>query len=89
MILGLGAALTVNVRSRRFNARGPWIRRLARFAVGAVGVLIFWYGLKLVTPPEPLLLEAVFRYIRYALVVFWALSLAPMLFIRLNLAESY
>ncbi len=89
MILGLGAALTVNVRSRRFNARGPWIRRLARFAIGVAGVLILWLGLKAITPSEPFLLEAVLRYIRYALVVFWALSLAPMVFIRLNLAESY
>jgi hypothetical protein len=87
MLLGLGAALPFNARRPKFNARGPWLRRLARFAAGTVGVLVFWLGLKLITPPEPFIVEAIFRYVRYGLVVFWALSLAPMLFVRLRLAE--
>lgn len=88
MIVGLGAALAVNARRPRFNARGPWLKRLARFAAGAAGVLVFWLGLKLITPAEPFIVEAVFRYIRYGLAVFWALSLAPMLFVRIGLADA-
>jgi membrane-associated phospholipid phosphatase len=87
MILGLGAALAFNARRPKFNARGPWLKRLARLAVGVVGILVFWLGLKLITPPEPFIVEASIRYIRYGLAVFWALSLAPMLFVRLRLAE--
>jgi membrane-associated phospholipid phosphatase len=89
MLLGLGAALAVNARRPRFSARGPWLKRLARFAAGTVGVLVFWLGIKLITPPEPFIVEAIFRYFRYALAVFWGLSLAPWLFVRLKLADTY
>jgi membrane-associated phospholipid phosphatase len=89
MILGLGAALACNARRPKFDARGPWLKRLARFAAGTVGVLVFWLGLKFITPAEPYLVEAIVRYVRYGLALFWALSLAPMLFVRLRLAEPY
>ncbi len=88
MIVGLGAALAVNRRRPRLNARGPWLKRLVRFAAGVAGILVIWGGLKLITPPEPFIVEAVFRYIRYGLAVFWALSFAPMVFVRTGLADG-
>ncbi len=84
MILGLGAALALR---RPFDARGPWLKRGLRLGIGLLGILVFWLGLKLVTPAEPFVVEAAFRYGRYALAIFWALYLAPEVFLRLNLAE--
>ena len=51
-------------------------------------MLIVWLGLKLITPPGSFIVEAVFRYFRYGLAVFWALYLAPIVFVRLKLAEQ-
>lgn len=87
MLLGLGAGLAVQARWARFDARGPWGKRLARYLIGVAGVLVFWRGLALAFPSEPPAVELGFRYARYALVVFWVLCLAPLAFLRLRLAE--
>jgi membrane-associated phospholipid phosphatase len=87
MLFGLGAALALVPHGASFDARGPWWKRVARFVVGLVGILIFWQGLGLVLPRDPLLVALVFRYLRYALIVFWALYLAPWVFLRTRLAE--
>jgi membrane-associated phospholipid phosphatase len=87
MIAGLGIALAFNARRPKFDARGPWLKRLLRFGAGVAGILVFWLGIKLITPSEPFLVEAAFRYIRYGLAIFWVLALAPGLFVRLKLAE--
>ncbi len=87
MIFGLGAGLALAARHARFNARGPWGKRAARFVVGILGVLAFWVGLSAVFPTEPFLLGMAFRYVRYALTVFWALYLAPWMFLRTGLAN--
>jgi hypothetical protein len=86
MLLGLGAGLASQVRWANFDAGGAWGKRLARYLIGVVGVLVFWRGLALVFPSEPLAVAMVFRYIRYALTVYWALFLAPVVFLRLGLA---
>lgn len=84
MLFGLGAALALGPR---FDARGAWGKRVARFVVGVIGILIAWRGLALVLPAEPFLLGMALRYARYALTVFWALYLAPLVFLRARLAE--
>jgi membrane-associated phospholipid phosphatase len=87
MLLGLGAGLAGQRRWARFDAGGAWGKRLLRYLIGVIGVLVFWRGLALVFPSEPLAIAMVFRYGRYALVVYWALFLAPLVFLRLRLAE--
>lgn len=87
MVFGLGAALALASRGTGFDARGPWGKRAARFGVGLMGVLAFWLGLKHVFPTEPLLSAMAFRYIRYALTVFWVLYLAPLAFLKMGLAD--
>jgi membrane-associated phospholipid phosphatase len=86
-LLGLGAALALAAHSARFDARGPLVRRGLRFAVGLAGTLIIFFGLRLVAPEEPALVSLMFRYFRYALVVFWVLYLAPWAFLKFRLAE--
>lgn len=86
MILGLGLAFALSVHHpTRFDVKGPLLKRALRFAIGLAGVLLLWLGLKLLAPAEPVALALFVRYTRYALIVFWALYLAPWAFVRLNL----
>lgn len=87
MIFGLGVALACQRRWARFAARGPWGQRVVRYVIGLAGVLLFWRGLALVLPAEPEAVALVFRFVRYALVIIWALFLAPWVFLRLRLAQ--
>jgi len=86
LIFGLGAGLALASRWARFDAGGPWGKRIARFVVGLIGVLVIWRGLALVFPEEPFLLAMTLRYLRYALTIFWVLYLAPWVFMKMKLA---
>ncbi len=86
LIFGLGAALAFAARYAHFDARGPLAKRIARFVVGLLGVLIVWRGLALVFPTEPLLLGMALRYLRYALTIFWAIAFPPWVFLKTRLA---
>jgi membrane-associated phospholipid phosphatase len=86
MVFGLGAALALGTRAR-FDARGPWGKRIVRFAIGLIGVLIFWLGLRAAFPDGTDVVALALRYVRYALTVFWALYLAPWAFLKTRLAE--
>ncbi len=88
MLLGLGVGLALANRYARFEASGPWGKRTARFLIGVVGILLFWRGLALIFPAEPLGLGLALRYLRYALIVIWALFLAPWVFVKLGLADK-
>ncbi|MGH2522733.1 MAG: phosphatase PAP2 family protein, partial [Anaerolineales bacterium] len=88
LLFGMGAGLALAARSARFDPRGPWPKRVARFVLGLVGVLILWRGLGIIFPREPFWLAMVLRYLRYALVVLWALYLAPWVFLKLRLVEN-
>jgi membrane-associated phospholipid phosphatase len=87
MIMGLGLAFALGTHHPTgFDARGPLLKRVLRFVVGAVGVGVFYLGLKLVTPDGPAALVTIMRYIRYLLVILWAMYFAPWSFVRLKLA---
>jgi membrane-associated phospholipid phosphatase len=88
MLLGLGAGLALAHRYARFDAGGPWGKRAARFIIGVIGMLLCWRGLALIFPNEPEAIDFVFRYVRYALTVLWAIYLAPWVFVRVGLAEE-
>ena len=83
--MGVGIALTRQVAP--FSAAGPLWQRAVRFLVGAVGLLIFYFGLKLVFPAEGEPLYFAMRVVRYVLVGLWAGLGAPWLFRRLRLAN--
>lgn len=68
-----------------FQASGPAWKRALRYAVGLVGVAVFYIGLKLVFPDGEDLVALVFRYIRYALVGAWVSAGAPWVFNKTKL----
>ncbi len=74
-----------------FDPGGPWVKRVGRYVVGFIGILILWrglgFGFGLLAWPDTLLAYSL-RYIRYALLGAWVSALAPMMFIRLGLVES-
>ncbi len=69
------------------GSAGQW---LARYLLGVVGVLILWKGLDILFTRIALdesSLGYALRYIRYSLVGFWIFGLAPLLFVKLRLAQ--
>lgn len=87
-IFGTGVGLAMANRWARFSAGGPLGKRVARFVVGLIGVLIFWAGLRAIFPQEPEAVGLIFRFVRYGLATWWAIFLAPWLFLKFNLAEA-
>lgn len=87
MILGLGVGLSLAARGARFDAGGPLLKRAARFVVGVAGVGVLFLGLRALLPSGDDLSGQVFRYLRYAVIVAWALYAAPWAFLRLRLAD--
>jgi membrane-associated phospholipid phosphatase len=84
-LFGVGAGAALLFAWGRFKARVSWEKRAARYVLGIVVIVALYYGLKLVLPSGQTPLAMTFRYIRYALVGFWASYGAPRLFIALRL----
>jgi membrane-associated phospholipid phosphatase len=87
LILGLGAGLVFRNRWAPFRADGPAGKRILRFLFGLSVLLILWRGLPILWNEYAQPASMVLRYIRYSLVGFWAVFLAPLCFLRLRLAE--
>jgi hypothetical protein len=83
--LATGAALAAGCGG--FEVRGRPLQLLGRTVVGLAGVALLYFGLKVIFPEGEYLLAYVLRYVRYALIGFWITGLAPLIFIRLNLAK--
>lgn len=69
------------------NTRGSVTQRGIRFGVGLVGVVILYVGLGAIFPREPDLIAYGFRFFRYTLIGFWVAAVAPLIFVRLGLAQ--
>jgi membrane-associated phospholipid phosphatase len=88
-LFGVSVGYFWTVQRGGFNANsGAWWKRLVRFLVGLVGVLVFWMGLDLIFPGNEDLISWMARYVRYGLVGFWISGLAPLVFIKLGLGEE-
>jgi len=85
---GLVAGAILILQRGGFDARGPWSKRAGRFALGMIGVLILWLGLRMVFPRDASLLSQVLRYFRSALIGFWVAYAAPWVFIKLGLQNT-
>jgi len=83
----LAGAAWLRKRFGKFDAGGQALHRLARYAIGAVGVFILWYGLGAVLPRNEDILSYVLRYARYTLIGVWISALAPLLFVRLGISK--
>jgi membrane-associated phospholipid phosphatase len=89
---GLLAGLAWFNRLGGFSTAGPVWKRILRYVLGLVGVLVFYVGLDklfgLIVPDSEALLPFILRYIRYALVGGWVSLGAPWAFLRLKLADK-
>lgn len=74
----------------RFQAAENWGKRIFSYAMGIIGLLLFYVGLDIafstIAADESTLGYAL-RYIRYALVTLWVTFGAPWVFIKTRLAE--
>lgn len=86
-LFGLAAGAAWIRAQGGFDVSGPLWKRTARYLLGLAGVLVFYVGLGAVFPRGDDWLPYLLRFVRYALVGVWIAALAPMLFIRLKLAE--
>jgi membrane-associated phospholipid phosphatase len=85
------AAGYVLMRSRlNFQAGGTGWQRAARYVLGIIGVLAIYLGLDMLfgaLATDESAIGLVLRYLRYGSVTFWAIFLAPWVFLKLRLAE--
>lgn len=86
-LFGLGAGYIWLFSRGGFDAGGRYWKRFLRVVVGLAGVIILWHGLGSIFPRDPDLVSYSLRYLRYALIGLWSAAIAPLIFIRLNLAE--
>jgi hypothetical protein len=88
-LAGFGVGLIMERASVRFRVEGEWWRRGLRYLLGIIIVGLFYAGPKLILPEGMAYgLEAVLRFVRYALVGWAAAFLCPWLFVRLRLAKQ-
>jgi len=70
-----------------FDASGSFWKRILRYLIGVAGVVVIWSGLGAVFPRGEALIPYFLRYVRYGLVGFWVAGLAPLMFIKMKLAD--
>lgn len=87
IVFGAGAGFALMRRQARFDARGSWLKRIARFVLGLVVLSAIRFGLGALFPQGTSLVALTFHYVRYALMLLWATWLAPWVFIKLKLAD--
>ncbi|MGA2502671.1 MAG: phosphatase PAP2 family protein [Anaerolineales bacterium] len=89
-LFGLLAGLAWFSQHGGFSTDGPIWKRILRFLLGAVGILVFYLGLDvlfgLIAPSGEAVVPFILRYIRYTLVGAWVSAGAPWMFVKLKLA---
>lgn len=86
-LLGFGVGILLEGSRIRFRTQGALWRRAARYVIGIVVTLALWSGLSAIFPRDPLWLGVPLRILRYFLVLLWVSYYAPLVFVRLRLAE--
>ena len=71
-----------------YQVEGPVWKRVLRYVIGLIGVLILWQGLGAVFPRGDGLMVYSLRFLRYTLVGWWVSGGAPWVFQHFNLATS-
>ena len=82
---GLAAGVILLFNRASFDPRVEWWKRVVRFAIGVMGVAIFWLGLRMVFPRDTALVSQVLRYARYGVTGLWVAYGAPWVFLKLRL----
>ncbi|MBL8064050.1 MAG: phosphatase PAP2 family protein, partial [Anaerolineales bacterium] len=86
--LGLALGLAWINSMGGYQATGPVWKRVLRYIIGLVGVLILWQGLGAIFPRGDGFLIYSLRLLRYTLVGAWVSGAAPWLFQHFNLTTS-
>ena len=86
-----GLACGIVLDGGQFDAGGKWYLRVGRYLVGLIGAVVLFVGLSWVVnliAADESLLEIVLVYIQYSLIGAWVSYLAPVLFVKLKLAQN-
>jgi membrane-associated phospholipid phosphatase len=84
---GIALGLILINRWGGFSPKGKVWKRIVRYMLGMVGIMILYAGLKAVFPSGDDILPQALRIVRYICVTFWLSAGAPWLFLKLNLVE--
>jgi membrane-associated phospholipid phosphatase len=87
LLFGLAVGIAWTESRGGFQTAGPLTKRLLRYVLGLIGIVILWFGLGQVFPDGETALPLILRYVRYALVGFWVTGGAPWLFFHFKLAD--
>lgn len=82
--MALGAAWIHSLGG--YQTQGPVWKRVLRYVIGLIGILILWLGLGAVFPRNPDAVSYLLRFIRYTAVGWWIIGGAPWVFKHFNLA---
>jgi hypothetical protein len=85
-LFGLLAGVAWTVSRGGWQVSGPVWKRVVRYVIGLLGVLVIWYGLGLVFPRGEAFVPSAFRFIRYSLLGGWVSAGAPQFFTKLKLS---
>jgi membrane-associated phospholipid phosphatase len=86
VMLGLGAGAAWDwCKHGPIKMSLPWQKRILRYLLGITGLLVIYYGLKLVLPGGQDLVGMSLRYVRYTLIGLWVTAAAPAVFRRVSL----
>ena len=89
LIMGALLGLIWDYHKLSYSAAGVWWKRILRYGIGVVLVLLVYFGLDLVLEPFTAnnhLLDQMVRMLRYGLIGFIVIGFGPWLFQRLKLA---
>jgi len=89
-VFGAYAGYALMRQYASFNAEGDWPKRIARYFLGIICLLLLHYGLDTVfsaIAPDESVIGYVLRFTRYGLDTFWLTFLGPWLFLKTKLAE--
>lgn len=86
ILFGLAVGAFITQKQGGFKADGARIQKTTRLAIGILGVIAIWGGLRAIFPSGETLVSMALRYLRYAIIGIWVSGAAPLLFIRLKLA---
>ena len=85
-LFGFLAGVALLAPQGGWQVTGPVWKRVARYVVGFLVVLVIWYGLGLVFPRGESFIPFVLRFVRYSLLGVWVSAGAPIFFTKLKLS---
>ena len=81
-----GFVILTETKGNFLAGEGGW-RRIVRFLVGLVGILILYLGLGQLFPKNDDLISYLLRFLRYALIGLWVSWWGPLVFEKLHILD--